>query len=385
MPIEGAWLGLGLRSPASGRRNRAGLLLAAAAGLLSSAAASGQGAAIAPRTLTPPLADGPTVVLVDLYGVEVLGINEQEETFEIEADLAASWVDERLAFDEAATGASRLIFQGEAVEEALKSEVWWPDFEITDSRGSRDRMHVQLAIDSDGWVHYHERFSALIKQSLDLASFPFDESEISLTVTPFSYDAEEVVFLPAEEARQPLSWEPSEWVVSDPSLVVAAGRFCADSADPCAENADCPGEGEECVAGFASARVKMSIARVSDHYVWKIILPLALIVLVSTAIFWIDLERFGGDRLAVAFTGVLTVVAFDFVSSGSLPKLWYTTTLDKILITAYFFMACIVAENVLVAVLTRHAPAAARWVDRAARLLVPLAFLVVLLGLAVFA
>ncbi len=55
-------------------------------------------------------------------------------------------------------------------------------------------------------------------------------------------------------------------------------------------------------------------------------MPLLLIVAISWAVFWMDYEDMNlADRMSVSFTSVLTVVAFDFVSSDSLPKLSYAT------------------------------------------------------------
>ena len=93
----------------------------------------------------------------------------------------------------------------------------------------------------------------------------------------------------------------------------------------------------------------MDISRVSSSYTGNIILPLALIVLISSALFWMDLDRTHlGDRLTLAFTSLLTVVAFDFVTSSSLPKLWYATVLDRIVTLSYVFLTVMIAATVLV-------------------------------------
>jgi hypothetical protein len=341
---------------------------------------SGLAAAEIPaRALTPPAF--PTEVYISLYGVEVFEIDEQQETFVIEADLAADWQDPRLAWDASGeAGGLPLVFEEEAASDLLKT-IWWPNFELSNGRGSRDRMHLSIEIVSDGTVAYHERFSAVIKQNLSsyLDQFPFDYHDISFQVLPFSAGGSEVVFLPMQEEQEPIRWEPSDWSIADPELVVRPGWICSGSGEVCSPGDECPA-GESCDAGWASAAVSMSIFRVTTHYVWKIILPLTLIVLVSSAVFWLDLVKFPdpGDRLAISFTGVLTVVAFDFVSSGSLPKLWYMTVLDKILVMAYIFLAINIALNVASTQLSTVRPALSRRVDLVGRWVFPLAFLICL-------
>lgn len=341
-----------------------------AGGLLSATAGAQSG-----RILSPPNPNGPTTVETDIYEVEILEIDAQTETFLVEADLVATWMDPRLAFNPGG-GPDHVIYQGQAAEEALKTEVWWPGFEIEDSRGGRERLHIDLRVWSDGSVLYRERFLAKIKQDFDLTDFPFDSQEISFTFKPFVYLASAVTFELPEDPGGEREWEPTEWDATDPELQVAAGWYCSESGDLCASDADCPGE-EVCAEGSARAMISMTIDRIPSFYVWKIILPLVLIVLVSSAVFWISMERFPdpGSRLTIAFTSVLTVVAFDFVSAGSMPKLWYTTTLDKILITSYFFLAMNILENVFIVFIIKRSAQTAQWVDRISRIVFPPAYL----------
>lgn len=329
------------------------------------------------RVLSPPNPEGPTIVYTDIYGVEILEVDARAETFLVEADLVGTWTDPRLA-----GGPDRVVFQDETALEALKTDVWWPGFELTDAKGSRDRMHIDLTIWTDGSVYYRERFLATIKQTFDLSSFPFDEHDISFNVQPFAYNAQDVVFAVPDNPGGARDWEPSEWIATDPELVIESGWRCSASGSECSTDKECGGE-ETCDAGRPSASVHMSIQRVSTFYAWKIILPLILIVLVSSAVFWVSIEKYPdpGDRLTIAFTSVLTVVAFDFVSAGSLPKLWYTTTLDQILIASYVFLAGNILENIAVVVAIKRSAKVGEWIDRVSRFAFPPAYLLVVLFL----
>jgi len=314
------------------------------------------------RALTPPDPEAPTAVQVSLYDVEIYDIDEREQTFEVGARLGLFWWDARLAFDPYEAGTEVVIYQGEAAAGKLDQDVWWPSFEIADSRGPRQRMHLELRIGSDGSVAYDERFNASIMQGFTLADFPFDDHDISLSIEPFTYDASAVTFVAPESERSPVSWEPTEWRITSSEVLFDDGVR---------------DEGY----GFTSATLYMSIERKAGHYVWKIVLPLLLIICVSSAVYWMDLERFPdpGDRLAVAFTAVLTVVAFDFVTADSLPKLGYTTLLDQVLILAYLFSALNIAGVALSTVLSKRRPAAAEKLVTALRWLYPPAFVVCVL------
>lgn len=349
-------------------RVRPGLSVAVvlSAGLALAAAASADEPP--PRALTPPDPGAPTPVEVSLYDVEIYRIDEREQTFEVGARLSLSWWDGRLTFDPAETGAEVQIYQGEAAAEKLDKDVWWPSFEIADSRGPRQRMHVELRIGAGGFVAYDERFNASIMQGFALDDFPFDSHGISLSIEPFTYDASAVVFVAPESGRDPISWEPTEWWISSSEVVIDDGV-------------------REEGYGYTSATLLLTIEREAGHYLWKIVLPLVLIICVSSGVFWMDLERFPdpGDRLSVAFTAVLTVVAFDFVTADSLPKLGYTTLLDQVLILAYVFAAVNITGVVLSTALSKRRPAAAERLVTAFRWLYPPAFIVCLLVVFVLA
>jgi len=314
------------------------------------------------RLLTPPNPEAPTVVHIDVYDLQVFSIQEQEEVFTVGGRLDLRWIDPRQAYDADTVGTWRLEYQGQSAIDKIEKDVWWPDLEFVDAVDSRDRMSVNLTLDSDGEIWYRERFNVRIKQDFYLGDFPYDQHSISFALEPFTYRSSAIRFVTAEGGGATASWEPTEWLVGEPHFDVDDGisHLCigdeADNADAeslaggCAGGAGCP-PGTECEesVGFPRLTVSMHISRVSSSYTGNIILPLALIVLISSALFWMDLERTHlGDRLALAFTSLLTVVAFDFVTSSSLPKLWYATVLDRIVTLSYVFLTVMIAATVII-------------------------------------
>lgn len=310
------------------------------------------------RVLTPPDLAGPTTVEIEVTDLQIFRIQEQEELFHVGGRIHMRWMDPRQAFDSQAAGTWRLEYQGQSALDKLDADVWWPELEIVDAVGTRDRMAVNLTLDSDGEVWYRERFNVQIKQDFYLGSFPYDQHRISFALEPFTYRSSAVRFVAPPEQQQMATWEPTEWVVQPPMLEISDGiaHYCVgaqETAGPFGggcEASDCAG-GTTCESdfGFPRATVAMDIARVSSSYTGNFIVPLALIVLIATAVFWIDFDKAHlGDRLVLSFTSLLTVVAFDFVTSNSLPKLWYSTVLDRIVTVSYVFLAINIAASVLI-------------------------------------
>ena len=309
------------------------------------------------QILTPPNSNGPTEVAVDVGISEIFSINEREETYEVNAYMELSWFDERLAFDPDQFGSDRKIYQDDAALETLKTEVWAPSINFVDARGSRDRMSTALTIYYDGKVDYSERFTITIYQDFELEDFPFDEQFISFTIEPFIYLADEVIFVPFDDPIVDV-WDNEEWDIQyEPLEVDSTG-------------------GED---GWSSATANIYIERKPRFYISSFILPLVLIVTLSWAVFWMDHRTNLAERLSVSFTSVLTVVAFDFLSSDSLPKLGYQTVLDRVLTISYIFLALTIIENVISATLVRrdNPPAAAR-LDQLSRWGFPLAYVATL-------
>ncbi|WP_420629717.1 hypothetical protein [Candidatus Leptofilum sp.] len=314
------------------------------------------------NVISPPPGQFPVEVYVDLYGLNIFRIDEQEETFEIEAFLYADWFDDRLVFDPEVAGTDIKVFQGETAVEMLKTEVWWPDLEVVDSRGSRDRLHITLTIDYDGFVTYTERFHANIWQPFFFEEFPFDYHELSFTVAPFFYENTEVIFIGPEdfateierEEQLDLDWTTNEWLIESVQT----------SVDP----------GEE--FDFSTSTLFIEISRLPQFYISNVIIPLVLIVAISWAVFWMDFGNMHlADRLSVSFTSVLTVVAFDFVTASNLPRLPYQTVLDRAITFSYIILTLSVLENVLAYLQYKKNEAEIQRIDRVARWLFPLVYL----------
>ncbi len=74
------------------------------------------------------------------------------------------------------------------------------------------------------------------------------------------------------------------------------------------------------------------------YFVFKIIAPIILILVVCWSIFWTP-SRELESRLTVTITCFLALVAYTFVIDDDLPKLSYLTLMDYIILISYFYAA----------------------------------------------
>lgn len=92
-------------------------------------------------------------------------------------------------------------------------------------------------------------------------------------------------------------------------------------------------------AGFA---FRFDAKRHIVYYIWQVILPLAVVVVMSWAAFWVGRENVG-VRIGVATSSILTLIAHRFVLASLLPRLPYMTRMDYFTVgsTLLVFMALI--------------------------------------------
>ena len=100
----------------------------------------------------------------------------------------------------------------------------------------------------------------------------------------------------------------------------------------------------------ASFTFQFQAERYISYYLWQMVLPLAVIVIMSSAAFWISRNDLA-IRVAVVTASVLTLIAHRFVLASLLPRLPYMTRLDfftvgsTILVLLALIMAVVIGSR----------------------------------------
>ena len=89
---------------------------------------------------------------------------------------------------------------------------------------------------------------------------------------------------------------------------------------------------------YDNFQISINAERKFIYYLAKVIAPIFLILIICWSVFWIE-GRELESRLTVTIVSLLALIAYNYVVDEDLPKLGYTTILDKIILCAYIFAA----------------------------------------------
>ncbi len=107
--------------------------------------------------------------------------------------------------------------------------------------------------------------------------------------------------------------------------------------------------------------------RKSANIIWKVIFPLVILVAMMWTVFWLDIDSLT-DRLNISFIGILTIVAYQFLIDGTMPRISYFTFTDALLLYSFVIMAATIFQSLLVFDLAKRGKrAAAHRVDTVSR------------------
>lgn len=261
----------------------------------------------------------PIEIRLSLNINKIYDIRPVDESFNVDAYLAANWMDIR-AGKYVPEGETYITLEDNHVEE-WHGKVWIPSLEIINILGPKDISNKRLIIYKDGRVFYNERFNATLQSPMNFRKFPFDTQDLQIVIEPFSYAASRIVFSPYSRVypTENSAWPMLEWRAIDRACQVGEQLY-EYLADSTAEKK------------FAQFAFTLTVERIPGYFILQIFLPLAVIMLCAWSIFFV---KDGATQLTLISTLMLTVYAFNFFITDSIPKLPYGTFLGKVIIISF--------------------------------------------------
>jgi len=305
----------------------------------------------------------PRAVTVGMYLVDITSLDETRNTYTVEMDVFVTWNDPELAFDAAVEGAARKVYTGSEVA-GLRDSLWQAQIFPTNPVGQFSAGGRKLVVYPDGKAELTGRVTATLRARLDYRRFPFDTQILPIELESFPWNRNEVQLTPdPEHSGFDQLTALSEWKVVDLGIEQYEKERVRD------------------VVPFSDLCFNITVQRDAGFYLWKIFLTVIIIVALTWVVFWMTGEGLG-RRAGVSSSGILTVIAYQFVTTSSLPRVSYLTVADKVMILSVVMIAATMVESLLVDGLTHTNPARKLRIDRACRVLFPASFMLALLVLA---
>ena len=87
---------------------------------------------------------------------------------------------------------------------------------------------------------------------------------------------------------------------------------------------------------FSQANIEIHIERQHGYYLYKVLFPILLILMVCWTVVWVH-PRELESRLTITIVCLLSLIAYNFVIDSELPKLEYLTVMDWIILISYVY------------------------------------------------
>lgn len=292
---------------------------------------------------------GTTQVEFALTLLDITSIDTADQSFTADLGVVLRWHDPRLALP------------GSELRSLERSVIWSPEVNVVNQRDVTKHLPEMVEVSADGTVVYRQRISGSFSNRINVADFPFDEHDFRVQFMLLAHNLSEVQFVNGElrnrtgveENPLVVDWKVQSWRVDTKPYATKLTSFARP--------------------GFA---IEFHASRRSGFFVMKLLFPLALVVFMSWAVFWLKPERIDA-QVGLAATAVLTVITYRFAFDSLLPRVSYLTRVDYFIsgCTALVFLSLlqvVVTESLMVHERASHA----RKVDRWSRVAFPACFAV---------
>jgi len=263
-----------------------------------------------PKELRDPLKGPPPEIKTGVFFVDVQTISDKKQTFSCNAIFEFSWKDPRIS--EQSLGRSL-----ENCTIAL-DEIWYPDI-IAVNLVKGDVYGEKATVDKHGNIVFTKR--------LRNAEFFFD---LAFQEFPFDTQVLHIIFGTGDEIA----------FAVDSEFTGIRKNLSVDGWDITLKEAVLSSEQIESHESIARLDFQLLAKRHTGYYLWKVIFPLCLIVLMAWSVFWIDPTQIG-PQLGLSTATVFTLIAFRFTLGFFMPHISYFSRIDTFVLLCTFlvFMA----------------------------------------------
>jgi hypothetical protein len=209
---------------------------------------------------------------------------------------------------------------------------------------------TQTAIDDstmvlkNGYNYKSMRVEGRFYHAFEWARFPLDAHKVTIQMENSLYTADSLVFVPdVGGASLRKDFTMPGWNMSGCDLAIGTNDYHNNF-----------GLADNKTDVFSTATFSLGIARPWNYFLWKLMLPLAIVIFSSIGALLIE-PTYIDARISLPIGGLLTTVFLQQSYSDALPDVGYMVLMDKIYLLSYIIIAAVmwqvmVAGNMIASV-----------------------------------
>lgn len=310
------------------------------------------------QTVKPGKPDEKVLVKVGFFVIDVKEIDDLKQTFTADVWFTKTWNDPRLSEQALGKSLENCIYR--------LSDIWNPHVIVINQYGGDTLLEKVARIDPLGNVTVRQRYVGDITSDLDFSNFPFDYQQLHFIVAAVGPDSQSIAFEVYDDTtgqREPFSVEG--WRVK-----LIGGNI---------NNEQIKSLDNKPILNLHRLDFTLEAERDKGYYLWKVIAPLCLIVLMAWAVFWIDPKNLG-PQVGLSTATVFTLIAYRFSIGFSLPKVSYFTRMDNFVLFSTILVFIALGTAIATSKISSDmGNSLAKKIEKYMRVVYPLIFLAIML------
>ncbi len=274
-----------------------------------------------------PVLKLPIPVSIGIKLQQIAAVDQKQENYEAQVALRIEWQDPNLAYDPGQCNCSVKTYSTDSFKDfvsAAKSR--WPVFTLYNQQDNRWTQNRIVRVFPDGRAVYLERFTTTFQApDFNFRQFPFDQQQFFIRVDGL-YSADSYTWGDNEQYTEVGSeLGEEEWYITGHGTEVSTETISTQ---------------------YPTSRYSFGFTarRHLSYYLFRIFLPLGLILLVSWITFFlVDFTK----RIEAASANLLLFIAWNFAIGDDLPRLGYLTFMDALLASGFVISVFVVLYNVV--------------------------------------
>lgn len=251
------------------------------------------------------------LAMKNLYVGKKNEVDDEDFTYGCTFDVE-NWTDENFA----------LPIDGQFIDVHSINFNTFEDYVFVKPYSTLVKEHEDLGWSNELIVNYSYTGNYEFNNKYDLRNFPFDKQNIKIHYVAGENLDEKLLSLSDYSQNMLLDFKNKQsitgWNIKDVSLKYSPNQDPID------------------LSYSDGVSINIEIERKYGYYLYKVILPIILILMICWSSLWIPYNELE-SKLTITIVCLLSLIAYNFVIDKDLPKLEYLTILDWIILVSYFY------------------------------------------------